>query len=204
MSGQELPAVSIEDILDVRHLKASLRSLHGFPMCMQQLLHKGNSLDDFTKLDAPMDLQIVLQAPTSKHEEKLELLAACSQGYLTIASLLVKAGANKNAKDGKGRTALMLTAGKGHVEIVRLLVEANADKDLQDCTGYTALMLAAETGHVDVARLLLDAGAKKDLQHDDGCTALMHAVHNGHVDIARLLVEAAADQYLQDFWGYTA
>ena len=59
MSGQELPAVSTERILDVQDLKASL-SLDGFPICMQQLLHNGKSLNSFTKLDAPMDLQLVL------------------------------------------------------------------------------------------------------------------------------------------------
>ena len=43
MSGQELAAIDMEKIFDVRGLKATLRSLHGFPMCMQQMLHNGTS-----------------------------------------------------------------------------------------------------------------------------------------------------------------
>ena len=183
ISGQELPAVSMEKVLDVRDLKASLRSLHGFPMCMQQLLHKGNSLDNSTKLDVTMDLQIVLRAPESEREAELELLEACSQGYLKIASLLLEAGANKNAKADEGKTALMLAAEKGHVEIARLLLEAGANKDLQEFDDYgyhnTALMYAAGNGHVETTRLLLEAGLGKNQRNRDGYTALMNAAFVG-------------------------
>ena len=36
-------------------LKCELRKLYGFPICLQQLLHKGGSLDDSKKLKANMD-----------------------------------------------------------------------------------------------------------------------------------------------------
>ena len=46
-----------------------------------------------------------------------------------IMHLLVVAGANKDACDNHGRTALMFASRHGHVEAVRFLVEAGADKD---------------------------------------------------------------------------
>ena len=177
MSGRELPAVSMEEISDVLSLKHSLRSRHGFPLCMQQLLHNGNCLDNSTELDAPIDLQLVLltiSTEVQKVEATEELIGACVQGDLEIARRLLEAGANKSAKDHEDNTALNLVAENAHVE-AQLLLDAGADKDLQDCSGITALMLAAENGHVEVVRLLLEAGARKDLQHFYGHTALMLA-----------------------------
>ena len=66
LSGQKLPAVSTEEISNVLDLKASLRSLHGFPMCLQQVLHNSNSLDNSTELDATICLQLVLLALTTE------------------------------------------------------------------------------------------------------------------------------------------
>ncbi|CAE7212542.1 mask, partial [Symbiodinium pilosum] len=184
------------DISDVRHLKASLCKLHGFPTCMQQLLHNGNSLENSFELDALMNLQLILVTPSNEAQQLKaagELLDSCARGNLQIARLLLEAGANKNAKDDLLRTALMLTAERGHVEIVRLLLQAGADKDMQDCLGETALTLAAQNGHVEIARLLLQAGADKDLQRHVGCTALMIAAYYGHTEIVRLLLQAGAD-----------
>ena len=59
MSGEELAAVNLGEHLDVRDLKSSLCRMHGLPRCMQQLLYHGKRLDDFTKLDAPMDIQLL-------------------------------------------------------------------------------------------------------------------------------------------------
>ena len=124
MSGQELPAVSTEEISDVKDLKACLRILHGFPMCMQQLYHNGNNLDNSINIDTPMDVQLVLLAPSSpahQTEAKEELAESCQQGRLKTVRQLLDAGADKNSADIRGFTALMLAAQHGHVEIARLL-----------------------------------------------------------------------------------
>ena len=209
MSGQELPTASMDEISDVLSLKTSLRSRHGFPLCMQQLLCNGNSLDNSTKLEAPIDLQLVLLTLSKEVlqvEAAKELAEVCLQGGLTTARLLLEAGVNQDAKNDEGHTALMLAAGNGHVEMARLLLAAGADKDLQNRFGNTALMRAAENGHVEIARLLLEAGADRglDLHNRFGNTALMLAAGNGHVEMARLLLEAGADQDRLGQAGYTA
>ena len=118
--------MSMEDISDVRDLKAALRSLHGFPICMQQLMHNGNILHNPTKIDVPIDLRLVL--PLSTEGQQLdaanELAEACFQGDVTTTRLLLEAGANKNATDQHGIPALVLAVENGHVEISRLLLEA--------------------------------------------------------------------------------
>ncbi|CAE7700663.1 mask [Symbiodinium pilosum] len=134
VSGQELPAISLEDVRDVRDLKSTLRRLHGFPICMQQLLHNGNSLEDSTQLgpSSDMSMQLVLSAPSSAkqpREAANELLEACEMGSLLVTRLLLEAGAHKDEQDTTGYTALMCAASHGHEEIVQLLLEAGADKD---------------------------------------------------------------------------
>ena len=91
MSGQELPPVRMEEISHVKDLKASLRSLHGFPRCMQQLLHNGNSLDNSTKIYAPMDLQVVLLAildDAQQPQAAKELAESCESSDFKVARLL--------------------------------------------------------------------------------------------------------------------
>ena len=213
VSGQELPAISMDEISNVRELKALLRSLHGFPTCMQKLLHNGNTMDNSTKLDAPIGLQLVLltlSTAVQQIEAAEELTAACVQGDLKIARLLLEAGVDKNARNAKSSsTALMLAAANGHVEIARLLLEAGADKHLQSGLsghGYTALMLAAEKGHVEIARLLLEADPRPKLASRpvSGYTALMLAAKNGYEEIVRLLLDTGADKDLKNLCGYTA
>ena len=153
MSGQELPAVSMEEISEVRDLE-------GFTS-------QSSRLPDSTKLDAPIDLQLVLRALSTEErrvEAANELLRTCAQGDLKMARLILEAGAAKNAQNPAGNTALMLTASNGHVEFARLLLKAGAHKNLQRVDGSTALMFAARMGHVEMARLILEAGADKDLQ----------------------------------------
>ena len=56
--------------------------------------------------------------------------------------LLLEAGADKDAQDSAGRTALMLATWAGQVECVDSLLNAGADMDAQGYDGDTALMRA--------------------------------------------------------------
>jgi len=60
--------------------------------------------------------------------------------------LLLKKGANVNAKDKYGGTALMYAAVKGHKEVVELLIENGADVNAKNIMGKTALMSASRGG----------------------------------------------------------
>lgn len=54
------------------------------------------------------------------------LLGASRVGDLQKVEALLSAGADVNAKDKDGRTALMAASGKGHRSIVKLLEEKGA------------------------------------------------------------------------------
>ena len=65
-----------------------------------------------------------------------------------------------NAKDEKGRTALMWATSKNSTDTVRLLMEAGADVNAKDNDGKTALMYADDYNAWNVESLLKKAGAR--------------------------------------------
>ena len=121
------------------------------------------------------------------------LLEAARDGHAEVVRLLLAAGADVNAQNQFGYTALMGAAFHGHFEVVRLLLAAGADVNTQDQGGSTALILAAINGHAEVVRLLLAAGANVNLQNQAGRTALMWAAQDGRADVVRLLLAVGAE-----------
>lgn len=83
---------------------------------------------------------------------------AVTRGDVERVRQLLRAGAEVNARDRHGQTALMLAALRGSREMVETLVEGGADLNLTAKYNLSALMLAVTAGHVGVARLLVRAG----------------------------------------------
>jgi ankyrin repeat protein len=71
----------------------------------------------------------------------------------------IAAGADVDALDRFGQSALMLAAQRGHLEVVRVLIRSGADLDKTAKYGMSAAMLAAVNRHDSVARALAEAGA---------------------------------------------
>ena len=97
----------------------------------------------------------------SKKELGDKLVTALENGHKDVVQWLLDAGADVNAKDTWGRTALMKASLNGHKDIVQLLIEAGADVNVKDNDGRTALMCASLYGHKDIATLLRKHGAKE-------------------------------------------
>jgi hypothetical protein len=85
--------------------------------------------------------------------------AAIKQGNVGEARRQLDSGADVNARDRYGQTALMLAAHSGHRELVEVLIAGRADLNVTAKFGLSALMLAVIAGHTDIARLLVRAGA---------------------------------------------
>ena len=133
------------------------------------------------------------------------LLLASSHGHTQLVELLLKRGAEVDARDSGGHTALMAAARWGHnVHLVETLLRRSVSVDLQCEAGFTALICAASGGREQVANALLQHGAEVDLQTNEGHTALMSAAVKGHERVADLLLKNGADVNLQDSGDYTA
>ena len=73
-----------------------------------------------------------------------------------VGQLLAK-GADVQAQDKNGATALMLASGVvglGHAEVVGQLLAKGADVQAQNKEGKTALMFASAGGHTEVVKQL--------------------------------------------------
>lgn len=68
-------------------------------------------------------------------------------------------GADVNARNSSGVTALMVAAYHGRLRMVRALIEHGAELNEIDKDGFTAVMLADHSGHQDVVRTLVACGA---------------------------------------------
>ena len=90
------------------------------------------------------------------------LLAAVGQGQEQAVTNLLAAGANVNAVDAAGNSALMEAAAFGHLAIVSDLVLSGADVNLKNKAGMTALQRAKLGKRQPVLKVLQDAGASEE------------------------------------------
>ena len=89
------------------------------------------------------------------------LLDATKRGDVAAVRAALKEGADANAAQGDGLTALHLAAQEGNLEITKLLLGAKANVEAKTKIGdYTPLHLAASGAHLTVVQALLAAGAK--------------------------------------------
>ena len=88
-----------------------------------------------------------------------ELWRLAGTGDVELLDGLLADGANVNAADRTGVTALMRAAYHGQLQMVRALIERGADVNITDSGGLTALMMAEHADHEEIVETLLSFGA---------------------------------------------
>jgi uncharacterized protein len=110
-----------------------------------------------------------------------------------MTRLLLQKGADVNALNADGLTALMGAVNNKRKHLVRILLESGADVNARSDAGETALMFAVETGNDVLVRMLIDAGADVNALDNAGFTALMF--DECHDETKRILLDAGAIRY---------
>lgn len=155
--------------------------------------------------------------------DTLWLRTAKSGDYPRATNALLRAGANPDKRDSKGRDALSLNASLGHNQSLKTLLDKKSNNDPiedirtlfgepplilinnQDKQGDTALLKAIQAKNDDAVYLLTQAGVNPDLQNQQGTTALMEALKQDNQYAAlRLLKKRNVNVFLQDNEGKTA
>jgi uncharacterized protein len=90
----------------------------------------------------------------------VDLIEAAAKGEITRVKNLLAKGADVNAREQQGRTALMEAAAKGQTASVEVLLAKGADIHARDQDGMTALMWAEKKGDSLIIQLLKKAGGK--------------------------------------------
>ena len=136
-----------------------------------------------------------------------EFIELCKSGTAQQVIEAIRNGANVNAKDNNGRTALMIAATLNkNPEIITALIKAGADVNAKDNDGRTALMFtAAINKNSEVITALIKAGADVNAKDNDGATALtLAAANTKNPEVITALTKAGLDVNAKGKFGWTA
>lgn len=89
-----------------------------------------------------------------------------------IAKMLIEKGADINAVDNDGWSALTWASWTGFVKVTSVILENNSPVNVADKKGLTPLMIASMRGNAGTVQILLEKGADKTLKSTAGKSAL--------------------------------
>ena len=122
------------------------------------------------------------------------LLWAAGHDYTSLASVSLRLRENPNARDGHGRTALMVTADRGNALLAQDLLRRGARVDAEDEEGNEVMYYARcwrDPGK-QIARILLERGADANSKNHQGRTPLMQAAWYHDLIATRDLLQGGA------------
>lgn len=99
-------------------------------------------------------LTIVVQPRSILSPINASLLAAAAGGHRDAVKRLLDMGADPNAGDESGRTALHRAAAGGHNDTASYLIKRGAKLDIKDDQGSTALYEAEKHGHYETVKVI--------------------------------------------------
>jgi ankyrin repeat protein len=115
---------------------------------------------------------------------------AAVEDSVAVAALLVRWGADIDARAESGAIPLHWAAVSGSNRVAELLIERGADVNARDKMGRTPLHYAS---NVDVAWSLIRRGADVNARDKDGIAPLHLAVRGGREDVVSILLKHGAD-----------
>jgi ankyrin repeat protein len=117
-----------------------------------------------------------------------QLIGLAEKGDTENVLKLLEEGANINATDGLGRTAVMAATYNNKVDTVKALIQNGADINIRDNNLENVLLHAGAKGLLEIVKLAIDAGADTKLTNRFGGTALIPASERGHVEVVKELL----------------
>ncbi|MFD0958019.1 ankyrin repeat domain-containing protein [Paenibacillus chungangensis] len=118
-----------------------------------------------------------------------QLILAAENGDTERVLNLLKEGADVNAVDDRGRTAVVAATYANKTDTVKALIEQGADINIRDNNLNNVLLYAGASGYLDIVKHSLAAGADTTLTNRFGGTALIPASDRGHVEVVKELLE---------------
>jgi ankyrin repeat protein len=115
-----------------------------------------------------------------------------------IAKMLIERGADVNATNNLGETALLTAALDDRADVVEALLQAGADVSKAAKNGCTPLTFA----NAPIAKMLIERGADVNVANTRGQTRLWVAARYGDADVVEALLQAGADVNKADEDGY--
>jgi ankyrin repeat protein len=148
---------------------------------------------------------VALAASPAARGGELPAIADAAEGRDADAAIeLLKQGADVNAVQVDGMTALHWAALHDDEPLVDRLLESGAKPTAANRYGVTPLAIACTAGNAAIVKRLLDAGADANAALRGGETALMTAAKTGRLAVVQTLLEHGADVHAKLENGQTA
>ena len=133
------------------------------------------------------------------------LFASAAKGDAKEIAALIAKGAAVDARDGHGRTPLIVATYARHHDAMRALVRAGANPNALENDHYDIVTIAAVANDLATLKVALELGASaKNVTSRYEGTALIAAAHLGHVEVVRELIRAGAPLDHVNNLGWTA
>lgn len=134
-----------------------------------------------------------------------QLLNAAKNGEINTVKNLLAKGADINAQNTIGETALHRAIQFWKNDVAHYLIQNNADVNLKDIGGNTPLMGAFPSGNYDMAKFLIENAPNINLnaKNNWGLGALYFTVGSKKKDLVELLLNKNVSVDTQDSWGNT-
>ncbi len=148
---------------------------------------------------------MLLLASTSVAQNEASLVDLIRNGDRAGALEMIRLGADVNAAQADGTTALHWAVHNVDEELTELLLSREADPAVKNRYGAAPLAEAVRIANANLVGMLLGAGADPEAMNEDNQTALMLAASTGVVEVAELLLDAGANVNATEEWrGQTA
>lgn len=133
-----------------------------------------------------------------------DMIVGAERGEIVTVRTALADGARINARDQRGRSALLAATQRNEIEVARLLIREGADVNTKDFVQDSPFLNAAAEGRIEILKLILAANPDlKDINRERN-TALILAAHHGRVDTVKLLLATKIDRDHVNNLGWTA
>lgn len=144
-------------------------------------------------------LVVGLSVVTTATISETPVADAAMRGDAAAVKTLLAQGADVNAAQGDGMSALHWAALNGDAGLTTTLIAAKANHQAVTRLGrYTPLHLASSRGHAAVVRQLIAAGSPADALTDTGVQPIHLAAQAGSADAVKALLDKGVDVNVQD------
>ena len=147
---------------------------------------------------ARLSLLMFALAGTAQAADKAAVADAAEQRNRAAIRELLATGADVNAAQVDGMTALHWAVYNDDAETAGLLVRSRANVNATNRYGVPPLFIACTNGNATVVRLLLDAGADANASLPGGETVLMTASRVGNLEAVKALLARGANPNAQE------